>query len=329
MDIEKQIEWLKPDRILKLYDGEKNMLGMTRLFIVGIGKNGIDCLMRAKDIAENRFSAETDRIRYFAFGFGEDTENAQFRGSELSERERVSVSAEDAIFKYLDNPDLLSPFALEWFDMNLKNYSQNTPSYGLWKRQCGRVALFHYIDEIISKLTMVINDFSKSDSPLEIILTGNMGDMLFSGTIVDLGYILKEMFSGLGTYQVKVNALMFAGDTAQLFETDARNLANYYAYTILTKNDIDKFQCKKTPFSQKYTNSFEIKSDKPPFNACFIASGEDSYELTLRKAAEKIISAAEFIYKKDDNADRAMSFHLLDQGGNHSFSYLAYDIKGV
>ncbi|MCH5204501.1 MAG: hypothetical protein J1F03_07115 [Oscillospiraceae bacterium] len=329
MDIEKQIEWLKPDRILKLYDGEKNMLGMTRLFVVGIGKNGADCLIRVKDIAENRFSAETDRIRYLAFGFEDDINKTECRGSELSEGERVSVSVEEAIYKYLDDPDLLSEYARGWFDMNLKNYSTNPPTYGIWKRQSGRIALFHYIDEIISKLTNVINVFSKSDSPLEIILTGNMGDPLFTGSIIDFGYILKEMFSSLGTYTVKVNTLMFAGDTAYLFESDARNLANYYAYTILTKSDIDKFQGKKVQFSQKYTAGFEINSDKPPFNACFIAGAENTYEETLSKAAEKIISAAEFIYKKDDDADRAMSFNLLGQGSNHSFSCLSYDISGA
>lgn len=329
MDIEKQIEWLKPDRILKLYDGEKNMLGMTRLLVIGIGKNGADCLMRVKDIAENRFSANTDRIRYFAFGFEEDVNGAEFHGSVLLDSEKVAINIDESVYKYLDNPDLLSPFALEWFDMNLKNYSQNPPTYGLWKRQSGRIALFHYIDEIISKLTSIINDFSRSDSPLEIIITGNMGDPVFSGSIIDFGYILKEMFSSLNTYQVKVNALMFAGDTAHLFETDARNLANYYAYTILTKSDIDKFQCRKTPFSQQYTNSFEIKSEKPPFNACFIASAEETYERTIVKAAEKIISAAEFIYKKDDDADKAMSLNLLGQGGNRSFTCLAYDISGV
>ena len=42
MDIQKQVEWLKPDRIMKLYDGEKSMLGMNRLLIIGVGKNGTD-----------------------------------------------------------------------------------------------------------------------------------------------------------------------------------------------------------------------------------------------------------------------------------------------
>lgn len=329
MDIEKQIEWLKPDRILKLYDGEKNMFGMTRLFVVGVGKNGTDCLLRVKDIAENRFSADTDRIRYLAFGFSDDVDNAEFHGSELLENERVSISPEEAVYKYLDNPELLSPYAKEWFDMNLKNYSPNPPVYGLWKRQCGRIALFHYIDEIISKLTAVVNDFSKSDSPLEIIVTGNMGDPIFTGSAIDWGYILKGIFGSVGNYPVKVNALMFAGDTAQLFETDARNLANYYAYTVLTKNDIDKFQCKKTPFSQKYSDSFSINSDKTPYNACFVAGAENTYEKTLNIAAEKIISAAEFVYKKDDAADRAMSYNLLGEGANHAFSCLAYDVSGV
>ncbi len=329
MDIEKQMDWLKPDRILKLYDGEKNMLGMTRLFVVGVGKNGTDCVLRVKDIAEQRFSSDTDRIRYFAFGYNCDTDGAEFHGSVLSERECVSIVPEEAIYKYLEDPELLSPYAKEWFDMRLKNYSPDPPVYGLWKRQCGRLALFHYFDEIISKLTEVINDFSVSEAPLEIIVTGNMGDPILTGTIIDFGYILNAMFSSVGGYPVKVNALLFAGDTAQLFDTDARNLANYYAYTVMTKNDIQKFQSKKPSFSQRYTASFEIKSDKPAFNACFITDAKNTYEETLNKAAEKIISAGEFIYKKDDDADRAMSLNLLGNSSDHSFTCLAYDISGV
>lgn len=328
MDIQKQVEWLKPDRILKLYDGEKTMLGMNRLLIIGAGKNGIDCLLRAKHTAENRFDAKTDNIRYLAFGLEEYLENAEFCGSVLSESEKIAINPEEAIYRYLDKPDLLPPQVLEWFDMGLKNYNPAVPKYGLQKRQCGRIALFHYIGTLLNHLDELINHFAKSENPLEITVVGNMGDPFFGGTVVDLGYILTALFNTT-SFPVKINSLMFVGDTAQLFEKDARDLANYYANTIITKGELDAFQSRKAKFSQKYTGAFEVTSDKPPFNACYVASAEKTYEKTLAVAAEKILSAGEFIYKKDDDADKVVSYNMLGQGGSHSFRYLAYDVTGM
>lgn len=328
MDIQKQVEWLRPDRILKLYDGEKNMLGMNRLLIIGVGKNGIDCLLRAKHTAENRFDAKTNNIRYLAFGLEEYLENAELCGSVLSENEKIAINPEEAIYRYLDNPDLLSPQALEWYDMGLKNYKPDVPKYGLQKRQCGRIALFHYIGTLLNRLDELINHFSKSENPLEITVVGNMGDPFFGGTVVDLGYILTALFKTLN-FPVKINSLMFVGDTAQLFEKDARDLANYYANTIITKGELDAFQSRKAKFSQKYTGAFEVTSDKPPFNACYIASAENTYEKTLAAAAEKLLSSGEFIYKKDDDADRVLSYNMLGQNSSHSFRYLAYNVSGM
>lgn len=328
MDIQKQVEWLKPDRIMKLYDGEKSMLGMNRLLIIGVGKNGTDCLMRAKHIAENRFNPRNDKLRFLAFGEEDYLDGAEYRGSVLREDEKIAVNPEKAIYQYLDDPDLLPPQAREWFDMGLKNYSPNAPKYGLQKRQGGRIALFHCIEPLLARLDELSALFSKSENPLEISVVGNLGDAFFGGTVVDFGYILAEFFKN-ATFPVKINSLMFAGDTAQLFENDARDLANYYANTILTKGELDVFQSRKAKFSQKYTEKFAVLSEKPPYNACYIASAEKSYGLTLEAAAEKLLSAGEFIYKTDDDADRVVSYNMLGQSGQHAFRYLAYGVSGM
>lgn len=328
MDIQKQVEWLKPDRIMKLYDGEKSMLGMNRLLIIGVGKNGTDCLMRAKHIAENRFNPRNDKLRFLAFGEDDYLDGAEYRGSVLREDEKIAVNPEKAIYQYLDDPDLLPPQAREWFDMGLKNYSPNAPKYGLQKRQGGRIALFHCIEPLLARLEELSALFSKSENPLEISVAGNLGDAFFGGTVVDFGYILAEFFKN-AAFPVKINSLMFAGDTAQLFENDARDLANYYANTILTKGELDVFQSRKAKFSQKYTEKFAVSSEKPPYNACYIASAEKSYGLTLEAAAEKLLSAGEFIYKTDDDADRVVSYNMLGQSGQHAFRYLAYGVSGM
>ena len=38
----KEYEWLKPDRIMKLYRGSKSAFGTKKLFVVGVGRNGVD-----------------------------------------------------------------------------------------------------------------------------------------------------------------------------------------------------------------------------------------------------------------------------------------------
>lgn len=34
----KDYEWLKPDRVLKLYRGSKSAFGTKKLFVIGVGK---------------------------------------------------------------------------------------------------------------------------------------------------------------------------------------------------------------------------------------------------------------------------------------------------
>ena len=36
----KEYEWLKPDRIMKLYRGSKSAFGTKKLFVVGVGGSG-------------------------------------------------------------------------------------------------------------------------------------------------------------------------------------------------------------------------------------------------------------------------------------------------
>lgn len=326
MDIEKQIEWLKPERILKLYGGEKSIFGTKRLFIIGVGRNGTDCLLRAKSIAEERFSAEKSKIRFLAIGEDVLLEKAEYRGCVLSGGETLKIVPDDAIYGYLNDPEALSKYAREWFDEGLKNYTPAKPAYGLQKRQCGRIALFHCFNALIKILSGAISDFSREELPLEIYVTGNMGDAFFGGMAIDLGYILTSLFDTVN-YPVKVNALMFAGDTAQMLGLDGRDLGNYYANTIVTKGEMDKFQCQKTPFSQKYTDSFEISSEKPPFNACFIASAEESYEKTLEKSAHLLVSMAGILVSKDDDADKMMSYNMFGKDVSHAFRYLAFDVS--
>ena len=62
MEIEKKIEWLKPERVLKLTNQYKSLFGINRLFVIGLGKNGVDCALRCKHITEKRFGTDDKKV---------------------------------------------------------------------------------------------------------------------------------------------------------------------------------------------------------------------------------------------------------------------------
>lgn len=326
MEIEDQIEWLKPERIEKLCGSEKNIFGINRMLIIGIGKNGVDCVLRCKHITERRFGTDGTKMRFLGIGESGLLDSSECYGSRLADDEKLSIVPEDSIYKYLNNPARLPQYALDWFDSGLKNYSPATPTYGLTKRQCGRVALFHYIKPLFKRLGESISAFAGTDRSLEIVITGNLGDVFFGGMFIDLAYIIKSLFED-SSYPYKVNAMLFAGDTAELFETDQRELGNYYANTIITKNELDLFQVRKARFSQRYSSSFEVISDKPPFSSVFIAQAGENYGLTIGAAAEKILSRMAVLFSKDDDAERIMSYNMLKPNESHDFRYLAFDTR--
>lgn len=325
MEIENRIEWLTPERVLKLTDKHKSMFGINRLFIIGLGKNGVDCVLRCKHLTEKRFGTDEKKVRFLGIAEDKYLESAGCEGSVLTEEEQIPVVPEEAIYKYLNNPARLPQAAVSWFDNGLKNYSPATPVYGMTKRQGGRIALFHNIKNVIKRIGEALNAFAGSDKSLEIVITGNMGDIFFGGMFIDLAYILGKLF-GDSAYPVKINCYMFAPDTASMFETDQREMGNYYANTILTKNELDMFQCQRRHFSQQYSSSFEVTSDKVPFNACFIAKGEKNYSYTLDCAAEKILNRMEILFSKDDDAERIMSYNMLRPNDSHEFRYLSYGV---
>lgn len=315
--------WLKPDRVMKLYRGSKSAFGTKRLFVVGIGKNGVDCLMRAKHIAENRFRKDDTRIRFLAIGINELVDNAEFCGSVLEPDEKLAIDPDKAIYSYLNEPENMSDFVKDWFDEGLKNYTPNKPVYGLQKRQCGRLAMFHCFGSVMKLLGAALTSFGQSDRPLEIAVVGNLGDAFFGGMMIDIGYILRTLFETV-PYPVTIVSYMFAGDTAEFTEKEGRDLATAYANTIVTKSELDMFQGRKKRFWQQYNNAIEISSDKPPYTACYITHAEKTYEETMEKAALKIMCEPGHIIARDDEAEKLMSYNMLGKDGSHAFRYLAY-----
>ena len=93
MEIEKKIEWLKPERILKLYNGQKSIFGINRLLVVGVGKNGVDCVLRCKHITEKRFGTDSTKVRYLGIGEEKQIESLSCFGTTLADNEKLSIAA--------------------------------------------------------------------------------------------------------------------------------------------------------------------------------------------------------------------------------------------
>lgn len=322
MEIEQKIAWLRPERIQKLYEGQKSSFGMNRLYIIGVGKNGTDCVLRCIHNTSRRFGLDPKKVRFLCIGEEKQLGAASFEGSVPTDGDVLPIAPEDSIYKYLNNPAKLPDSALSWFDQGLKNYSPATPAYGLTKRQCGRVALFHYLKQIIKLAGNAMSDFGSSDKPVDIVLTGNLGDPFFGGMFIDLAYILDRIFA-VYPGQVRINAYLFAADTAALIEEDSRDIGVYSANTIVAKNELDKFQSGKKRFTQEYSKTFSVDTDKPPFNACFLIPAAENYDLTMSIASEKILNRMEIIFSKDDDAERIMSYNMLKADASHDFRYLA------
>lgn len=318
-----EYEWLKPDRVLKLYRGSKSAFGTKKLYVIGIGQNGVDCLIRAKHIAENRFQKDKSRIRFLAIGVNEYVDNLEFCGTVLEDSDKLSIDPDAAIYNYLNNPEKMSEHVRDWFDEGLKNYTPNKPVYGLQKRQCGRLALFHYFGAFMKHFGAALTAFGASDRPLEIAIVGNLGDAFFGGMVVDIAYLLQTLFETVG-YPVTTAAYMFAGDTSEFTHKEGRDLATAYANTIMSKSELDLFQGRKKRFWQQYNNAIEISSDKPPFTACYLAQAEKTYEETMEKTALKIMCSPGNIFQKNDDAEKLMSYNMLDKEGSHAFRYLAF-----
>lgn len=314
---------LKPDRIMKMYRGSKSVFGTKRLFVIGIGQSGVDCLIRAKHIAENRFQKDRSRIRFLGIDVNERVNGAEFCGSVLEDEEKLAIDPDKAIYKFLNDPEKLTEYEKDWFDEGLKNYTPNKPVYGLHKRQCGRLALFRCFGAVMKALGAAVTGFGANDRPLEIAVVGSLGDAFFGGMVIDIGYLLRTLFE-TATYPVTLVSYMFAGDTSEFVEKAGRDLATAYANTIVTKSELDVFQSRKKRYWQQYSDAIEISSSKPPYTACYIANAEADYERTLEKTALKIMCEPGNIFAKNDDAEKIMAHNMLDKESSHAFRYLAF-----
>lgn len=328
MDLEQKIKWLSPERNLKLYGGKKSHFGFNRLMVIGIGRQGIDSTLRCMHITQRRFGFNDNKIRFMLIGTPDEIEASEYEGTMSGQCDALSVVPEEAIYPYLNDPEKLPENAKSWFDEGLVNYTPNPPKYGLMKRQCGRIALFHMIDRVLEIARSAKKAFSENDKPIDVIITGNLGDANFGGMFIDLAYIFGKILGELNC-TVKVKGYFYAADIMEPYITDRRDFAQYAANTLVSKKELDKFQSRRKQFSQSYTSKFSVESDKPPFTAAFLIPAGEDYNLVMEQTAEKILCRMEVLSGKEDNAERIMSYNAVNSEGSHAFRYLSFGVSGT
>lgn len=319
--MDERLEWLMPNRIMKTIRDFKSPVGGSRLFIIGIGMNGVDIALRCKDFAENFCDFNSNTIRFLGIDLAENLKSSEYRGSRLLDTERIEIDPEEAIYPYLNDPERLPKQVREWFDEGLFNYTQRTPVYGKNKRQCARLCIFHYIDKITNEFELARADFSKRKIPLEIMLVGNLGDSFFGGMVVDLAYIVRSVFASV-SYSARICAHMLAADTAPLQGLSGRDLAAFYANTVVTKSELDSFQCKRCRFTQAYSPKVTLQCDSSPFSICSIYAAESTYDLTADKVAVRIMSDFSVPYTQDGDVDKKLSNNMLRLNEKRKFNYI-------
>lgn len=322
MTVNERAAWLLPKNIMKLCDSYKCTGALKRLFVIGIGEDGTEILSECKKIAEDFFADDKSRLRFLAVGTAEYTGKTVDGIPVFEESERLTVDPEESIYPYMNDRGRLTEQEAEWFDEGLTNYTENKPVYGLKKRQGARIALFHYLDKLTEQFQSAFDMFAKSLVPVEIVITGNLGDAFFGGMFIDMAYILRHIFA-LAKYPVNVSAYMTAADVALLKGLEGRNLAIVYANTVVSKHELDLFQLKRSAFMQKYSEELVVSSDKPPFTVCCINAAEESARLTAASAANKIMSGYIAVYEHFDDAERLCSYNMLSPGHDHKFRFIA------
>lgn len=321
MDFDERMEWLSPDHILKKIRSLKNPVGNRRLFLIGIGANGVDVVLRCKDFAENFCDFDQHSVRFLGIDLSKNLKAVEYRGSLLLSTERIEIDPESAIYPYLNDPTRLPEPVREWFDEGLFNYTQNRPVYGINKRQCARLCIFHYLDKLVKCLERVRDDFSEGKLPLEIVVTGNLGDPFFGGMAIDLAYIVRSVFESV-SYSVRICAHLLAADTAPLQGLTGRNLATFYANTVVAKSELDSFQCKRRKFEQVYSSGMALQYDSSPFLTCSVYAAEETYDSTADKLAVRIMSSFFMPGMQDDDIEKKCSYNMLNPGAKRKFRYI-------
>ncbi len=319
--MDERMEWFMPNRIMKTIHDFKSPVGGSRLFIIGIGMNGVDIALRCKDFAENFCDFDSQTIRFLGIDLAENLRSSEYCGSKLLDTERIEIDPEEAIYPYLNAPERLPESAREWFDEGLFNYTQKTPIYGKSKRQCARLCVFHYIDKIMNEFKCAHTDFSKGKKPLEIMLVGNLGDPFFGGMAIDIAYIARSVFGSV-SYSARICAHMLAADTAPLQGLSGRDLAAFYANTVVTKSELDSFQSKRCRFTQTYSPKVALQCDSSPFSICSIYAAESTYDLTADKVAVRIMSDFSVPYTQDGDVDKKLTNNMLHRDKKRRFNYI-------
>ncbi len=308
--------------------------------IIGAGGTGVDALLEAKGMVnktccldETHKDKPTNHVAYLAIDT--DDEARQKNSSQRSGGAKLDTQKGELI--QLSNPDMvrfLSPdyrhqvpsYISSWLDFSIGAHNGTDGAGGI--RQCGRLLLFHNVDRIIQAIQGAVQQMiaNQNVSHMNIYLLAGIGGGTGSGTFLDLAYIAQNVVSHLvGTGKTKSYGYLFMPDVNLSRPIPKENQAciQKNGYAALKELDYLMNMSKDGgKFTQRYTPTYIIDTETPPFDFIHLVSGKgkgglilgDPYRHCMQAVAQSILSFVAQEKKEGVATEFAMKSHYDNIG---------------
>ena len=260
--------------------------------VIGLGGLGTSGLLEAKKLI-NRTCCQrggdqpTDQVAYLAM----DTDMG---ASKMLSDPRTGSQCLDPAkneFLLLFQPNMRRIFAPEfrhrvpsyissWLDFNVfPQFSVESDIIGV--RQIGRLQLFGSADKVLMSLKWAMEHMiaSKKVNRLNIHILTSVSGGTGSGTFLDVAYMARDLAKqSVGTETVRVDGYLFMPDVCMFDSAAAINqrVARQNGYAALKELDyLMNLPRSGGRFTQKYTDTYEIDTQKAPFDYVYLISGLD------------------------------------------------------
>ncbi len=266
--------------------------------IIGAGGTGIDGLLETKGLLnrrccldENHRDQPTAQVAYLGIDAdewvrGKTSTDRTGRVSLDAERELVILSDPDKV-KFLAPPfgHLVPPYISSWLDSGVAVSDGTRGASGI--RQCGRLLLFHNVDRIIQAIQEKVQRMiaGRRVTRMNIYILAGISGGMGSGTFLDLAYIARNVVSHLvGNGKTEVYGYLFMPDLNLSRPIPKENQAYIQKNGYAALKELDYLMTMSKDdgrFTQRYTPTYIIDTETPPFDFVHLVSGKDKNGLIL------------------------------------------------
>ncbi|MEA5468414.1 tubulin-like doman-containing protein [Spirulina sp. 06S082] len=269
--------------------------GMIPTVIVGVGGTGAEVLARVRRLVEETYGSLKNFpiIGFLLIDTDKDYKIAspEAGGSPLKDKEkhwaRVGGRQVNEMLADMDN----YPWINRWFPNELERNLTSLEAGAGQIRACGRFAFFCNYHDIRDKFRNAVRGIKGKENlmldrygikvntnAINVFVTGSLSGGTGSGTIIDIGYCIRDWIKEEGTPTVTAIVPMpnaFAG-----ISVGDRVLANGYAAMV----ELSYFSDHRTEYVGQFSNSLadEIRSQRAPFDFTYLVgtkNGESDFKL--------------------------------------------------